>query len=67
MEAEKDVLRDYLTSNGLKYTRQRQIILNAFLGVEDHISADELFKIVSKIDPSIGLATIYRTLALFCR
>ncbi|MBI4596444.1 MAG: transcriptional repressor [Candidatus Tectomicrobia bacterium] len=66
MNVEKDVLKDYLYANGLKYTKQRQIILNAFLGVEDHISADELFKLVIKLEPSIGLATIYRTLALLC-
>lgn len=66
MKAERRILRDYLANNQLKYTKQRQIILNAFLNTEAHVSADELFQIVTKIEPSIGLATVYRTLAVLC-
>ncbi len=48
-----------------KITPQRQIILKAFINnIEKHLSAEEVFKIVKKNNPEIGLATVYRTLDL---
>ena len=64
---ETQVLEDYITKNKLKITRQRRVVLNIFAKCEEHISAEELYKIVSGADPKIGLATIYRTLALLTR
>ena len=65
MKKEKDLLKEYITEKNLKLTKQREIILKAFIAVEEHISVEELYKIVSKKDPSIGLATVYRTMNLF--
>ena len=45
-------------------TKQRRAVLEAFLASEEHLSAEELYKIVSTKEPKIGLATVYRTLAL---
>ena len=56
------VFSDYLKKNGLKMTRQRRLILETFLGVEGHLSADELYEVVCKKDPRIGFTTIFRTL-----
>ena len=39
-------------------------MLEAFLASEEHLSAEELYNIVSTKEPKIGLATVYRTLAL---
>ena len=39
-------------------------MLNAFLDCEEHISADELHKLVTATEPKVGLATVYRTIAL---
>ena len=64
---EQKVLEDYITQNKLKITRQRRIVLDAFAKREDHVTAEDLYKIVSDIDPNIGLATIYRTLALLTK
>lgn len=64
---ETEVLEEYITKNNLKITRQRRVVLNIFAKCEDHISAEELYKIVTATDPKIGLATIYRTLALLTR
>jgi Fur family ferric uptake transcriptional regulator len=64
---ETQVLEEYITKNNLKITRQRRVVLNIFAKCEDHISAEELYKIVTATDPKIGLATIYRTLALLTR
>lgn len=62
---EIDVLREHLDKHQLKLTRQRELILNVFLKME-HISAEQMYRLLSKKDPHIGLATIYRTLNLFC-
>ena len=61
---ELKVLEDYIVRNNLKITRQRRTVLNAFAECEEHISAEELYKLVSNADSKIGLATVYRTLAL---
>ena len=64
MEKEKELLKEYIEGKKLRLTRQRELILEGFLSVEEHISAEELYRIVSKKDPSIGLATVYRTMNL---
>jgi len=61
---ELQVLEDYISQNNLKVTRQRRAVLQAFLESEDHVSAEELYRAVSANEPKIGLATVYRTLAL---
>ncbi|KMP12593.1 Fur family transcriptional regulator [Candidatus Nitromaritima sp. SCGC AAA799-C22] len=61
---ELEVLEGYITQNNLKITRQRRAVLNAFLACENHVSAEELYNMVSESESKIGLATVYRTLAL---
>ena len=61
---ELEVLEDYIVQNKLKITRQRRTVLNAFLECENHVSAEELYNQVTLADPKVGLATVYRTLAL---
>ncbi len=62
---EISVLKDHLAKHQLKLTRQREYILHAFLHNE-HITAEQMYRQLAKKDPHIGLATIYRTLNLFC-
>ena len=62
---ELDLLKHHLAKHGLKLTRQRELILTTFLKME-HVTAEQLYHILAKKDPHIGLATIYRTLKLFC-
>src|SRR3989304_2751076 len=64
MKKEKDILKNYIVSKRLKFTKQREKILEAFLRIEKHVSAEELYKDVSKKNPQIGLATVYRALNL---
>ena len=58
-------------SKGVKLTDQRKIIAKVMAeskevyGESDHPDVDELYKRVSKIDPKISIATIYRTVKLF--
>ena len=53
-----------LQEAGLKSTRQRDVIVEAFFRLDKHISADELLDEVRKEQPRIGYATVYRTLKL---
>jgi len=62
---EISVLQEHLSKHQLKLTRQREQILTVFLKME-HITAEQMYRLLAKKDPHIGLATIYRTLNLFC-
>jgi Fur family ferric uptake transcriptional regulator len=62
---EKQAFRDYLATQGLKSTRQREIILDEFLRCASHPSTEELYLRLRKKHPGIGYATVYRTLKLF--
>jgi Fur family transcriptional regulator, ferric uptake regulator len=64
-QREIELLKDHLAKHSLKLTRQRQEILTMFLKNE-HITAEQMYRQLAKRDPHIGLATIYRTLNLFC-
>ena len=61
---EEDFLEKYIAKNNLKITRQRRSVLRAFLEAKDHVSAEELYRAATLKEPRIGLATVYRTLAL---
>ncbi|HCJ66016.1 MAG TPA: transcriptional repressor [Elusimicrobia bacterium] len=63
---EKDIFVDYLKQQGLKFTKQREEILNFFLKEEKHLSPEEMFDILRKkrLPLKIGRATVYRTLKL---
>tara|TARA_B100002049_G_C15752052_1_gene238980 strand:+ start:57 stop:467 length:411 start_codon:yes stop_codon:yes gene_type:complete len=52
-------------SKGVKLTDQRKIIAKVMSQSKDHPDVDELYKRVSKIDPKISIATVYRTVKLF--
>ena len=54
----------FLAASGLKNTRQRQAIAKAFFGAGTHLTAEQLYRRVSKRHPKIGLVTVYRTLKL---
>ena len=55
----------YLKSSGLKTTRQRRAIFDSFSEAEGHVSLDELLSAVQERQPSVGYATVYRTMKLF--
>ena len=52
----------YLKKNGLKMTRQREIVVERFLQTDGHLSTDELFNLVKKKDKTLGYTTVFRTL-----
>jgi Fur family ferric uptake transcriptional regulator len=62
-EAES-IFHNHLRHVGLKHTGQRDTILRTFLETRDHLSTDELYRLVKKQDDGIGFTTVYRTLKL---
>jgi len=61
---EQEVLLKHIQKRGLKRTDQRDLILDIFLRTEEHLSSEDLYRLVQKDDPSIGQTTVYRTLKL---
>ncbi|UTO28578.1 transcriptional repressor [Bartonella harrusi] len=51
-----------LRTAGLRVTRQRRIILDILTDTDDHPNAFEIFQRAHKIDASISLSTVYRTM-----
>ena len=66
-----DTIEQKCLAKGVKLTDQRRIIAKIIseskveYGESDHPDVDELYKRVSKIDPKISIATVYRTVKLF--
>src|ERR1700756_5899467 len=60
----QEILHRHLKGVGLKQTAQRDTILRTFLETRDHLSTDELHRLVQKKDAGIGYTTVYRTLKL---
>lgn len=59
-------LADHLVQHGLKQTRQREAILDAFLAAKGHMTSEELYEAALVQSPDVGAATVYRALKLFC-
>jgi Fur family ferric uptake transcriptional regulator len=60
----KERFHRHLKKVGLKQTDQRDTILETFVDTRDHMSVDELFRLVRERDPKIGITTVYRTVKL---
>src|SRR3974377_1144197 len=60
----QEILHRHLKGVGLKQTAQRDTILRTFLETRDHLSTDELHRLVRRKDPRIGFTTVYPTLKL---
>lgn len=61
---ERSVLKQFIKTQGLRQSSQRERVVDAFLSQKGHTSAEELLTQVRKIDKRVGLTTIYRTLKL---
>lgn len=64
---DKKIFKDYVKSQGLRQSAQRDLIADTFLSNQGHRSSEELLAAVRKKDPKIGLTTVYRTLKLLTR
>ena len=61
---EQEVFHRHIQRAGLKRTAQRDLILDVFLRTEEHLSSEDLYRLVQREDPTIGQTTVYRTLKL---
>lgn len=67
---EYDVLleqfKKILKESGLKYTRQREIVLNILYHSDTHYTPEALYMEIKRREPdlNVGIATVYRTLNL---
>ncbi len=60
----KERWRQYLVTQRLNTTAQRETIVDQFFKTHDHVSIDELLAKVRRRQPRVGYATVYRTLKL---
>ncbi|QKJ23999.1 Fur family transcriptional regulator [Poseidonibacter lekithochrous] len=58
-------LKKIVKQKGLKYTEQREIVLNILINATDHLSAEEVYNEIKSQykESNIGIATVYRALS----
>ena len=59
-----DAFKEALRERALKSTSQRDDIARVFFASNRHISVEELYREVKKVNPRVGYATVYRTVRL---
>ena len=67
MLSKEDIFREYLESKKLKFTIERQKILDRVFANHKHFEADELLVDLRQNKLKISKATIYRTLSLLVK
>lgn len=60
----KERFDNYIREKGLRRTSQRDVIVEAAFTTEEHFTAEQLWDMARRIDPSTSRATLYRTLSL---
>ena len=58
------VFQQLLESRGLKCTKQRRDILDYLLKAKKHVTPEQIYRDMNRRDPSLGRATVFRTLHL---
>ena len=56
--------QEHLVKQGLNLTRQREEILRCFMSAERQLGTDEIYDLLKKKDPTLGRATVFRTVKL---
>ncbi len=58
--------KDLLKKNALKFTIQREVILETLYNCDEHLTPEALHRLIQERYPNlkIGIATVYRTLSL---
>ncbi len=54
-----------LHDHGHRATGPRRLVWQALVDLDDHVTVEQLAERVAESDPSVNLASIYRSLALF--
>ncbi len=66
MESKKlNIITNVLSAKKLKITHQRIVVYQAVMETNKHPSAEQVFERIKDNNPSISLATVYKTLETF--
>jgi Fur family ferric uptake transcriptional regulator len=60
----RERIYEFLSTQGLRKTAQRDAIIEAAFSTTEHYSAEDLLAMSRRIEPSVSRATVYRTLPL---
>jgi len=55
-------VREEARRRGVRWTNQRQVIVETFIRCDDHVTVEELHRRVRVLDASVSAATVYRTI-----
>ena len=64
VEGAVKIFKHYVKNQSLKWTGQREAILRAFLGTEEHVSVEDMKAMLAKRKVDCGQATLYRNMKL---
>lgn len=59
-------IEKFFEAKGVRWTPQRQMVIDSFRSQSGHISAEEVHAQIKQVFPKVNLSTIYRTLELLC-
>lgn len=63
-QAAIEALTAYIQRMGLKHSRQRERIADAFFAMDGHVTVEDVVARARRDDPRVSLATVYRTMKL---
>ena len=63
-EVKAKTIEQALRKTGVRWTGQRQAIIEALVGTDRHLTAEDLLQESRKLDASVSAPTVYRTLNL---
>ena len=61
MEKELQIFERHVAEHGLKHSKKREYVVQAFLRTQKHVSAEDLLHQIKKERSDIGYTTVYRT------
>jgi len=61
---EKEIFREFLHNKGLKFTKERQRILDEVFAFHGHFAPEELLRSIKNKSIQVSKASLYRTLPL---
>jgi Fur family ferric uptake transcriptional regulator len=64
MDSEKEVFRKYLKQKELKFTPEREVILEEVFTIHEHFDVEDLYQRLRDKEKYISRPTIYRTVSL---
>lgn len=64
MKDELDILRQYLTRRGMRYTPEREAVMREIFSRHDHFTVEEVYLALYKKRRHISRASVYRTIPI---